>query len=159
MTACDVASGTGAWQSNVSDWQGLWEGPQLGLLNPLLSRNSVRARGGARVSQVREALVRRGPRGAGGSSQLGLRETVAPRRSWRMRIGHPKLGPHGRHYRKAFVTARLALAAGPTPRAQLPGVIGSGIRALITLSCFGPDGRRWRQGAEPAGAPFVCGGW
>ncbi|KAF5914652.1 hypothetical protein HPG69_005149 [Diceros bicornis minor] len=71
-----------------------------------------------------------------------------------MRIRRPKPPQHGRHYGKAFVRVRLAVAAGPAPRAQSLGVIGSGIRALFTLSRFGPDGRLWRrQGAEPSERP------
>ncbi|KAG5195273.1 hypothetical protein MJG53_018197 [Ovis ammon polii x Ovis aries] len=77
-----------------------------------------------------------------------------------MRIAEPEPARRGRHCWEAFVRAWLAPAAGPAPGAPSLGVIGSGIRALITFSRLGRDGRRRlrRQGAEPPAAPFVCAG-
>ena len=113
-----------------------------------------------RAPGVSAALVRSRPVKAGGSSEPCIWEAVGPGRRRRMRIAEPKPARRGRHCLEAFVRARLAPAAGPAPGASSLGVIGSGIRALITLSRLGPDGRRRcrRQGAEPPWAPFVCGG-
>lgn len=115
---------------------------------------------GAGDRVVSAALVRSLPGGAGGSSQPGLWEEVGPRHRRRMRIAEPEPARRGRHCWEAFVRAWLAPAAGPAPGAPSLGVIGSGIRALITFSRLGRDGRRRlrRQGAEPPGAPFVCAG-
>lgn len=141
--------------AGASDGHGLREGP-----GSTLKAQFCEAGSGGRGPGSQRGSGEKPTREAGGSSQPGLWEEVGPRHRRRMRIAEPEPARRGRHCWEAFVRAWLAPAAGPAPGAPSLGVIGSGIRALITFSRLGRDGRRRlrRQGAEPPAAPFVCAG-
>lgn len=71
-----------------------------------------------RAPGVSAALVRGRPGEAGGSSEPCIWEAVGPGGRRRMRIAEPKPARRARHCLEAFVRARLAPAAGPTPGAR-----------------------------------------